>query len=204
MNLLCKYATIILFLVGNISFCMAQKVNFSGFTLYQNEDDILVHWNIDSGATCNGIGILRSIEDTLHFIEVGYIPGVCGNSTSSTPYNFSDNNPELNKTNYYKIRMGFSQFSETKSIYLSYIQPNELLLLPNPSHDFCEIKFNNEKHESLSIEITNDNGQQVFFIQDIKQDVYKLNVSFLKSGTYTILLSNNGKKLAQNRLVVTP
>jgi hypothetical protein len=41
-------------------------------------------------------------------------------------------------------------------------------------------------------------------VQDIKQDVYKLNVSFLKSGTYTILLSNNGKKLAQNRLVVTP
>ncbi len=204
MNLLCKYATVILFLVGNISFCMAQKVNFSGFTLYQNEDDILVHWNIDSGATCNGIGILRSIEDTLHFIEVGYIPGVCGNSTSSTPYNFSDNNPELNKTNYYKIRMGFSQFSETKSIYLTYIQPNELLLLPNPSHDFCEIKFNNEKHESLSIEINNDRGQQVFFIQDIKQDVYKLNVSFLKPGTYTILLSNNGKKLAQNRLVVTP
>ena len=183
---------------------MAQKVNFSGFTLYQNEEDVLVHWNIDSGATCNGIGILRSIEDTLHFIEVGYIPGVCGNSTSSTPYNFSDHNPEVNKTNYYKIKMGFSQFSETKSIYISYIKPNELLLLPNPVHDFCEIKFNNEKHESLSIEITNDRGQQVFFIEDVRQNFYKLNVSFFQSGTYTILLSNNGKKHAQKRLVVTP
>lgn len=200
----CKYLIAILFLIGNISFCMAQKVNFSGFELFQNEDDVLVHWNIDSGATCNGIGILRSIDDTLHFIEVGYISGVCGNSTSSTPYNFSDNNPELHKTNYYKIRMGFSQFSETKSIYLSYIKPDELLLVPNPSHDFCEIKFNNDKHQSLIIEIINDKGQQVLLIQDIRQDFYKLNVSFLKPGTYNVLLRNNTEKLAQNRLVITP
>jgi hypothetical protein len=100
--------------------------------------------------------------------------------------------------------MGFSQFSETKSIYLSYIQPDELLLSPNPVNDVCEIKFNNDKRQSLTIEIINDRGQQVFFTQDIKQDFFKLNVSFLKPGTYTILLSNNGKKLAQNRLVVTP
>lgn len=204
MTLLIKYKNVILFLIGNISFCMAQKVNFSGFELYQNEDDVLVHWNIDSGATCNGIGILRSIDDTLHFIEVGYIPGICGNSTSSTPYNFSDTNPELNKTNYYKIRMGFSQFSETKSIYLSYIEPNSLLLVPNPSHDFCEIKFNNNKHQSLSIEVTNDKGQQVLFIQDVRQNFYKLNVSFLKLGSYNIVLRNNSDKIAQNRLVVTP
>lgn len=204
MKLFYKYTSVILFLMGNINFCMAQKVNFSGFELYQNEDDVLVHWNIDSGATCNGIGILRSIDDTLHFIEVGYIPGICGNSTSSTPYNFSDNNPELNKTNYYKIRMGFSQFSEIKSIYFSYIKPNELLLLPNPSHDYCDIKFNNDKHESLSIEITNDKGQQVMIINDLKQNSYKLNVSFLKPGTYNVLLVNNNEKLAQNRLVITP
>ena len=183
---------------------MAQKVNFSDFELYQNEDDVLVHWNIDSGATCNGIGILRSIDDTLHFIEVGYIPGICGNSSSSSPYNFSDNNPELNKTNYYKIRMGFNQFSDTKSLYLSYIEPDKLLLIPNPSHDFCEIKFNNDKHQVLSIEITNDKGQQVLFIQDIRQNFYKLNVSFLKPGTYNVLLVNNNEKLAENRLVITP
>lgn len=199
-----KYLIAILFLFGNISFYMAQKVNFSGFELYQNEDDVLVHWNIDSGATCNGIGILRSIDDTLHFIEVGYISGVCGNSSSSTPYNFNDTNPELNKTNYYKIRMGFSQFSEIKSLHLTYIKPDELFLIPNPAHDYCELKFNNDKHQSLAIEITDEKGQKVITINDIKQNLYKLNVSFLKPGTYNVLLINNNEKLAQNRLVITP
>lgn len=204
MSLLFKYKSVILFLIGNFSFCMAQKVNFSGFELYQNEDDVLVHWNIDSGATCNGIGILRSIDDTLHFIEVGYISGVCGNSTSSTPYNFNDTNPELNKTNYYKIRMGFSQFSEIKSIHLTYIKPDELFLIPNPAHTYCELKFNNDKHQSLAIEITDEKGQKVLIIKDIKQNSYNLNVTFLKPGTYNVLLINNNEKLAQNRLVITP
>ena len=136
-----KHIFILLFFLGQCYFIFSQKVNLSGFIVFLNDKEALLHWNIDSGPTCKGIAILHS-TDTINFEEIGSISGVCGNSSSGTPYNFTHNNPVLNKINYYKIRMGFSQFSEIKSLYISYIAPGQLIIKPNPANELFNIEFN--------------------------------------------------------------
>ena len=197
-----KHIFILLFFFGQCYFSFSQKVNLSGFIVFLNDKEALLHWNIDSGPTCNGIAILHS-TDTINFEEIGSIAGVCGNSSSSTPYNFTHNNPVLNKINYYKIRMGFSQFSEIKSLYISYIAPGQLIIKPNPANELFNIEFNNDKNRSFSIDIINSSGQQVFNKQGIKENNYTLNAASFDAGTYFILLQDEAGRIIKSKFSIT-
>ena len=106
-----KQILIFIFLIGNSYFDIAQKINYSNFFLFQDNKQITLHWSIDSGPTCNGITILRSL-DTLNFEVIGNILGVCGNITSSQIYYFTDTNPISSNYNFYKLRLGYGQFTK--------------------------------------------------------------------------------------------
>ena len=75
------------------------------FTVFENNENVYLNWTIISGSTCNGIQIYRS-TDNLSFTQIGSIARICGSSSQPRNYAFTDNNPEKNKFNCYRLELG--------------------------------------------------------------------------------------------------
>ena len=197
-----KKTLVLLLLIGNCYVGIAQKVNLSNFFLIPNNKDVLLYWTIDSGPTCNGITVWRS-SDSINYIEIGSIGGICGSSSSAIPYNFTDGNPILNQTNYYKIRLGYTQFSDVKTVHIKYTEPGKLIIKPNPSSDNVIIEFNNENSIKYELTITNSVGNRVYVKGDISGNKVDLNTTGWGEGTYFVTLIEAGGKIFKEKLIIS-
>lgn len=180
----------------------AQHVNLSNFYLIPNDKEVLMYWTIDSGPTCNGITVWHS-TDSLNYEEIGNIGGVCGSSSSATPYNFTHYSPVLNSTNYYKLRLGYAQFSEIKTITIKYTQPGKLYVYPNPTIDQTIIEFNNDHLDKYSVIISNNLGNVIYKAEGITEGRVQVNTTGWNSGTYFITVTDNGGRVLKEKLVIT-
>lgn len=180
----------------------AQKINLANFYLTQNDKEVLLSWTIDAGPTCNGITVWHSV-DSINYTEVGNIAGVCGSTSSSIPYNFKHDSPVINKTNYYKLRLGYTQFSEVRFSYLEFIEHGKIIIKPNPSTDNVSIAFNNDKNETFSLTIINSAGLKVFESHGIKENSIALNTSTFDNGNYYVLLMDSGGRVIKEKLLIS-
>lgn len=189
-------------LLFSFSSVNAQHVNLSNFHLVPNSKEVLVYWTIDSGPTCNGITIWHS-SDSINYEEIGNIGGVCGSSSSATPYNFTDKSPHLNSVNYYKLRLGYTQFSEVKAITIKYTEPGKLYVYPNPSINQTKIEFNNERNKQFSLTVTNNLGNVIYKKDDIIVSEILLNTSSWNNGSYYITLTDDTGNVLKEKLIIT-
>lgn len=196
-----KLLSICILLIGYCISGFSQKVNLANFYVIQDNKQVLLYWTIDSGPTCNGIAIMHS-TDSIYFEEIGNIAGVCGNTSSSIPYNFKHNNPVVNKTNYYKIRLGFSQFSEIKLVKLNYIEHSKINIVPNPANENVSIEFNNDKNELYSITLINSAGLKIFEKEKFRENNITINTSDFQNGNYYIVLMDSDGRTIKEKLVI--
>lgn len=171
------------------------------FSANDNAGEVYLSWSIRAGSTCNGISILRS-GDGIDFKEIGNIAGVCGSSSSEENYNFTDINPQKNAVNYYRLELGFSNFSQIISIEVIDIESSGYQVRPNPSADFLTIYFENSKRQEYQFELRNLAGLQVLSSLT-KDDFIKINSSIWASGLYffTITLPGNLPKVKGKMMV---
>jgi len=155
---MCRARAIIIFLIFLTAVTRAQQVSVSGFIIYQDHNRVVLRWVLDSGATCNGITIMRA-TDTLQFNVVGSIPGTCGSGTSATSYSFTDNAPVLNGTNYYKLKLGISEYSVLRQIYFRWLGDNSVLV--KQDKDALLFEFNNQYKEEFTLQLFNEAGQAI-------------------------------------------
>lgn len=201
MKNLSRQIILTLFIIANSIVGYAQHVNFSNFYLIPNNKQVLLYWTIDSGPTCNGISVWHSI-DSVNYNEIGNIGGICGSSSSAIPYNFTDKNPTLNKTNFYKIRLGYSQFSEVKTVQINYTEPGKLIIKPNPSSENVVIEFNNEAANHYQLTVTNSSGNTVYTKENISESKIELNTTGWSAGTYYVTLAEPGGKKLKDKLII--
>jgi hypothetical protein len=176
-------------------FCFATAVRSYGqtnpilgsFSANDNNGEVYLSWSIVAGSTCNGISILRA-GDGIDFKEIGNIAGVCGSSSSEVNYSFTDTNPLKNAVNYYRLELGFSNFSQIISIEIIDIESNGYQVRPNPSTDFSTIYFENSKRQEYQFELHNLAGMQVMSSLT-KDDFIQVNSSILGSGVYFFKIS---------------
>lgn len=167
----------------------AQAVGISNFALYANEKTVILGWSLDSGATCNGIEILRSV-DTVNFMKVGEIPGVCGSSSAVTSYTFTDCCPELNRTNYYRLKLGLSQYSAIRAIYLDYVESGSVLV--KTGEGVVTFRFNNSQNESYTLRIFNEHGREVFKVENLHDEQVSVDQGDFPNGTYFYRFEGGG------------
>lgn len=175
-----------------------QEVSLSNFLLISFDNNIKLHWVIDSGSTCNGIYILRS-ADSLNFQEIGRIEGVCGSSSSPTRYEFTDSSPISNKTNYYKLRFGYDQYSEISSLYFKDLDGKEYMIRPNPAKENLTISINNPYNKPRRFRLIDFSGQEVLKNENITEQDILLQRNNLKAGIYTFIIEgdNNYKSVGR-------
>lgn len=190
------------FLLFSFISSKAQHVNLSNFYLIPNNKEVLLYWTIDSGPTCNGITVWHS-SDSVNYEEIGNIGGVCGSSSSATPYNFTDKSPLLNLVNYYKLRLGYAQFTEVKTITLKYTEPGKLYVYPNPSINQAKIEFNNDRNKQFSLTVTNSIGNVIYKKEDVTESEMYLDTSSWNNGSYYITLTDDSGNVLKEKLIIT-
>ena len=159
------------------------------FTVFENNGKVYLNWAIISGSTCNGIQIFRS-TDSINFTQVGSIAGICGNSSKAVSYNFTVNNPEKNKINYYRLELGNNGSSEILSVEIIDIESG-YQIRPNPVIGKVKIYFDNNTEFQHRLFIYNLNGIQIFS-STTKEDFFELNTETFLSGIYLFTISTKG------------
>lgn len=181
-----------------------QSIKLTRFIAVVSDDKVLLNWTLDSGSTCNGTSILKSL-DGIDYDEVGKISGVCGSTTSQQSYSFIDDSPFKNQENFYKLRFGEEQFSKPLSIYFKYIEPNKVQVFPLPVKDKLIVQFNSNVNSSYEIGIHDASGAVLKRISSIQENEVQGMVDDLNQGFYILILYEDSKlKARQKFLIVKP
>ncbi|HRH64995.1 MAG TPA: hypothetical protein PLU53_01730 [Bacteroidia bacterium] len=186
MTLLSRYFSgifLLLFLVASTRQSTAQPVSFLGkFSGSVVNGTVLIQWEILQGNTCDGILILRS-TDNIHFEQIGDIAGVCGNISEPQSYSFTDYTPVKNYTNYYKLHLGGTGFSEVLKIGIRAIGASGYQVVTNPSSEQSRIYFSNERRQLFSLLLYSMKGKLMNTL-DTSNDFFDLQTAGLPAGLY--------------------
>ena len=158
------------------------------FSASENNGTVYLYWIISSGSTCDGIKIFRSV-DNLNFTQIGEIGGVCGSSSAPQPYSFVDENPQKNRTNYYRLELGYSGYSETIFLEITDLNEKGYQVRPNPVVDEAHIVFQNDLRKSCSITLYNLIGRKTAS-QSTKETSFNIGTLNLNNGMYVFIISS--------------
>lgn len=196
-----KIAFILLFFCSINSY--SQAVELDNFTINTDNKSVFIDWTLAGGSTCNGIKVYRSIGDTLNFVEIGDVSGVCGSSVAAVSYDYTDSSPIVNQAIFYRLKFGFSQLSEIKTVFIEYFGNKGILISPNPAVSSVLIEFENQNNSVLILKLFNSLGILVYQADDIKDSPFTLNVLPYANGKYIIQLDNGGEiKFKENIIII--
>lgn len=172
------------------------------FNVYEVGGTVYISCIISAGRTCNGIDVLRS-EDSLIYKSVGHIDGVCGNSYTPVPYNFTDKNPIKNKPSYYKLELGGYGYSEALSINIIDTKAFGFQVRPNPARERTVIYFDNDFNDDYELTLFNANGSKVV-TKVTSTNQFPLELSAFKNGIYFFIINkiNATQDPVQGKLMI--
>lgn len=178
----------------------AQDVTYHDFSVVQQNNFIYIRWKIDAGSLCNGIQVLRSTDAQTDLV-IGEIDGVCGNSSSVKEYSVVDTEPVLNTTNTYQLVFGFSQYSEERSVFVKYLDPEKLYISPNPIETTMNLEWNDFFHFNYTVQLLTIDGSVCHSASTIVGNSYSLDISDLPAGCYYVLLIDEEGKTRTEKLI---
>ncbi len=185
-----KSSLIILVFLCSPCVVLKSQAVLNYFKLQLDEKQVILNWELTIGNTCDGIEIQHSV-DSIQFIKIGEISGVCGSKTESIDYQFRHSNPIQNRKNYYRLALGGFGNQYTESIAV-YHYKNGVYLTPNPVRDLIQLRI--EDPTKLSkISITNMFGQNIFEIQPVNM-FQNIVVNQWQSGLYFLNIFNEQKQ----------
>ena len=158
------------------------------FDIDQSDGKVLLAWTIKSGSVCNGMQIFRS-KDSVDFVLIEDIQGVCGDLSSSVSYTYTDQTPILNNYNYYKINFGGLEDSNILGIEVINILSNSYLLKPNPVTGASDLYFENDNQSEVVLKVFDDFGD-VIYLKETQANKFTLDSTSFSSGMYYFSLEN--------------
>lgn len=171
------------------------------FAAIESKGKVFLSWTIEQGYTCNNINIYHSSDNT-NFKRIGEIFGICGSVSESLKYNFTDESPNNNSVNYYKLSFGDIDESHVISIRVISIATNSYSVHPNPIQDLGKVYFNNSNNQTYELVIYQINGIKIHstFSED---DHFNINLNNSKSGVYVFTISSkDGTLNTTGKLIV--
>ena len=138
--------------------------------------------------------------DGKNFVPIGKVVAI-GNSSQTSNYGFTDQQPILNGSNYYRLQEvdldGNAEYSAIK--YVSFVQEGALdvRIYPNPVKDILNIVV---VSDNTKIELRDLNGKGLYVLP-LSPGTHQINLGGLPAGVYELLISQNEKVLGSRRIV---
>ncbi len=162
--------------------------NIDHFEIYELNNQAFLTLTISQGSTCDGIIILRS-TDSINYTQVGKIPGVCGSSTESKTYHYTDENSEYNTTLYYKIQLGNFLLPNVVKIKIFKAVKGNVHVFPNPCIESIYFVLDKMQVNTTIINVFDLQGKKVMNIES-QEKAIELNTGSLNSGIYYYQIMN--------------
>lgn len=163
--------------------------------------NVYLTWSIKQGFTCNGVDVYRSI-DSINFTKIGDIEGICGSTAESIAYDFTDQFPEKNTRNFYRLSLGGLINSHVISIDIIDLSANKYLIVPNPVDFESDLYFENAAAAICVLTTMDARGVQIISETSI-DEVFQLCASDYASGTYSFRIDyGNGNPSIVGRFLV--
>lgn len=189
----------IVFIAGTKNVFSQQNPILGNFFIYEKNGKVYLSWQIVAGSTCNGIQIYRS-NDGLNFSKVGEIAGICGSSSSAVSYNFTDEKPEPNKINCYRLELGGNGSSKILSVEIINIE-NGYQIRPNPVVNTAKIYFDNDNNEERQLSVYDANGHMVSE-STTEKDFFDFSVGNLPFGIYFFTIAYKDTVKVSGKIIV--
>ncbi|MFT5777195.1 MAG: hypothetical protein ACI837_000126 [Crocinitomicaceae bacterium] len=157
------------------------------FSASEFNGKVLLNWAITQGNTCNGIEILHS-TDSINFVKIGSIEGICGGSEEIYHYEHTDNNPEKNITNYYRLQLGGVGYSWIISLHIIDPGENNYRIGPNPLNETSLLHLTNDNHALLTLNVYNLSGVHLKELTTTSP-VFELSKNDFGTGKYLFLVT---------------
>lgn len=182
---------VILVISSSLSSVYAQNENIVlNLSATEFNGKVLLTWAVTQGNTCNGILVLHGTDST-NYSQVGTIEGICGSTAETIDYQFTDPNPNVNETNYYRLSLGGIGFSYFVSIDVIDAGNQAYIVAPNPISNKSQLIFNNDNQEEVTISFFNERGELVHETITTEQSIL-INRTLFKQGVYIFVLKSNG------------
>ncbi len=168
-------------------------VTFGNFTASAVDQTVLLKWQVANIVNANHYEIEAS-TDASHYAKIGDVISK-GNLTN---YQYTDINPSLAKTNFYRIKEVDNDGQSITSV-VRFIKFNisVLTITPNPASTFINIKSSTD---NLQIMVYDAAGRKVVS-QKINGGSAQINISSLPKGIYTVIADDNGIKVDSKKIV---
>ena len=190
--------------IVSLGFAVRSQSILSSFDIGLSQGNVLLAWTIKSGSTCNGMQVFRS-QDSVNFVLIEDIQGVCGSLSSSVSYTFTDHTPILNAFNYYKIDFGGQEQSSILGIEVINVLSNSFVLRPNPVTGASDLYFENDNQNEVVLKVFEDFGDVIYKSQT-NSNKFVLDSTSFSDGLYYFSLENmksrniiNGKAVIVNQ-----
>jgi len=165
----------------------ALPIEFVSFDALPKGNDVELTWEVATQINNDYFTIEKS-KDGKNWMDLAEIKGA-GNTSETMYYTSYDYTPNL-PTTFYRLKQtdfdGAYSYSKTRIVTFENFAENTVLVYPNPTKDFINIKAVDE--ELTSLKIYNSLGQDVTLSTTISKQTGKATVdlSRLASGLYTI------------------
>jgi hypothetical protein len=138
----------------------------------------------------------------MSFEEIGEIPGVCGSPSQSISYDFIDETPFRNRTNYYRLEMGALGYTSVVAVDFIILNAEGYSLQPNPVTTTAQLLFFNPDNQDARICIFDSQGRQVMEFRT-REDEITIDSNLLGSGNYVFkILIENSSRLVGKLVVI--
>lgn len=168
-------------------------VKLSSFSVISKNNEALLDWAVENqDANSSHFEIERSANGK-DFSQVAMV-----NATNNTKqsYSFTDNDPSLAGSVYYRLKMvdkdGQFAYSEIKSVQFANTGFS-VLVYPNPIQSVSKLRVNLDKPEVIKVTITNSTGSTVQQFQINGQrgmNEKSINLSTVPAGSYMIRIQS--------------
>lgn len=195
-------AVLIFLLIVQASPVFAQNEDIVlNFSATEFNGKVLLSWSITQGNTCNGISIFRG-SDTTSFVQISSIDGICGSTAETIKYQFTDLQPAVNASNYYRLSLGGIGYSYLVKVEVFDAGEQAYLLQPNPLMDESQLIFDNENQERIAITFFDQSGKFIRTLHTTEQMVTLRRADFGEGVYFFQLKSETKETTIEGKLLV--
>lgn len=174
--------------------CAAFAQRIAGLNLFLNKETVVIKFRVRPGISCNGYTVLHS-TDSISYTEIGSDPGICGTSTESEDKSYTHVSPELNKINYYKVRLEPRiETSSSRNVLVTSTRSSaKITAYPNPFYleDLVTLNIFNVTNARLIGYLCNQFGKPIKLLDlTATSDQVKMPTAGLNNGLYVIWLTD--------------
>lgn len=181
----------ILVILSSMSTVLAQNENVVlNLSATEFNGKVLLTWSVTQGNTCNGI-LVQHGTDSTNYNQIGAIEGICGSTAETIKYQFTDPNPIINVTNYYRLSLGGIGFSYPVFVDVIDAGNQSYIVAPNPVSNESQLIFDNENQEEVTISFFNERGELMHETRTTEQSI-SINRTLFKQGVYFFVLKSDG------------